>query len=227
MANIRANDNNEGWVYLNLLINMAQLHTLNVTPEFIKKAVNQLSVNFELSSDGQRIRWKGGVGGTSLSAEGRGTSVESAMSSRSGISLKSKAISTMHDPMDLVENDKVRQNCKDQNHQCFSHADISGLGYEPLFVQRFDSDDYVSYVESDNAELMDEGSESSTNLSDSRTRRDDGGTLIFYSNGLFCTDTNGKILVNYMADNPNTSVQVIRRSASENQPARAATPVSP
>ncbi|KIW89363.1 uncharacterized protein Z519_10217 [Cladophialophora bantiana CBS 173.52] len=56
-------DNAEGkeqpWLYLNLLVSMAQLHTLNVTPAFIRKAVKQLSTKFELSKDGHKIRWIG------------------------------------------------------------------------------------------------------------------------------------------------------------------------
>ena len=49
----------EGWVYLNLLSNMAQLHTLNVTPTFIRDAVSESSKRLELSEDGRKIRWKG------------------------------------------------------------------------------------------------------------------------------------------------------------------------
>ncbi|OAP65383.1 hypothetical protein AYL99_01355 [Fonsecaea erecta] len=47
------------WLYLNLLVSMAQLHTLNVTPAFVRKAVKQLSTKFELSKDGHKIRWIG------------------------------------------------------------------------------------------------------------------------------------------------------------------------
>ena len=47
------------WMYLNLLVSMAQLHTLNVTPAFVRKAVRQLSTQFELSKDGHKIRWIG------------------------------------------------------------------------------------------------------------------------------------------------------------------------
>ena len=49
------------WVYLNLLVNMAQLHTFNVTPEFIRKSVMDISTKLELSQDGRKIRWKGGA----------------------------------------------------------------------------------------------------------------------------------------------------------------------
>lgn len=59
----------DGWVYLNLLANMAQLHTVNVTPEFIRQAVSELSRKLELSEDGRKIRWKGGSRSTKLSSD--------------------------------------------------------------------------------------------------------------------------------------------------------------
>lgn len=65
----RHENETEGWVYLNLLMNMAQLHTLNVTPDFIKRAVSDMSERFELSPDGRKIRWKGGEDGTRLASD--------------------------------------------------------------------------------------------------------------------------------------------------------------
>lgn len=47
------------WIFLNLLVGMAQLHTLNVTPAFTRKALKTLSTRFEISEDEQKIRWKG------------------------------------------------------------------------------------------------------------------------------------------------------------------------
>jgi Frequency clock protein len=48
----------DGWLYLNLLISMAQLHTINVTPAFVRKSIAHLSTKFELSTDARKIRWK-------------------------------------------------------------------------------------------------------------------------------------------------------------------------
>lgn len=63
LSSPRFEDDVEGkdqpWLYLNLLVSMAQLHTLNVTPAFVRKALKQLSTKFELSKDGHRVRWKG------------------------------------------------------------------------------------------------------------------------------------------------------------------------
>lgn len=62
-------DTDDGWVFLNLLTSMAQLHTLNVTPEFIKTAVTNVSSRFELSSDSTKVRWLDGIEGTRLSSD--------------------------------------------------------------------------------------------------------------------------------------------------------------
>ena len=59
----------DGWVFFNLLFNMAQLHTFNVTPEFVRNAITEKSTKFELSSDGHQIRWLGGQEGSRLSSE--------------------------------------------------------------------------------------------------------------------------------------------------------------
>ena len=57
------------WVYLNLLVSMAQLHTINVTPSFVRQAIRKVSTRFELSSDGRRVRWCGGSEGTVFTNE--------------------------------------------------------------------------------------------------------------------------------------------------------------
>jgi hypothetical protein len=46
------------WFYLNVLANMAELHILNVTRDFIRKAVSELSGHYIISTDGQKVRWK-------------------------------------------------------------------------------------------------------------------------------------------------------------------------
>ena len=50
-----------GWVSCNLLINMAQLHTINVTPDFVRDAVLKFSKKFELSPDAKKMRWRSGT----------------------------------------------------------------------------------------------------------------------------------------------------------------------
>ena len=62
----------DGWVYLNLLCNLAQLHMLNATPNFIRLAVTEKSTKFQLSPDGRKIRWRGGTDGTKFSSDSSG-----------------------------------------------------------------------------------------------------------------------------------------------------------
>ena len=57
------------WVYLNLLANVAQLHTLNVTPKFVRQAIYDLSTKLILSDDGRKVRWRGNLKDTGLNPD--------------------------------------------------------------------------------------------------------------------------------------------------------------
>lgn len=57
----------DGWIYLNLVIGLAQLHTINVTVPFVKKAIATMSSRLELSPDGKMVRLKNAVDGTTNS----------------------------------------------------------------------------------------------------------------------------------------------------------------
>jgi hypothetical protein len=57
---MKAQPDGHGWIYLNVLTNMAQLHFANVTPMFIQKAITEYSKMLELSPGGRKVRWKGG-----------------------------------------------------------------------------------------------------------------------------------------------------------------------
>ncbi|KAL8937018.1 MAG: hypothetical protein Q9211_003899 [Gyalolechia sp. 1 TL-2023] len=47
------------WVYLNLVINLAQLHTLNITPDLVRSGVQAFSTKLVLSDNGSKVRWQG------------------------------------------------------------------------------------------------------------------------------------------------------------------------
>ncbi|KAJ0132435.1 Uncharacterized protein HZ326_24497 [Fusarium oxysporum f. sp. albedinis] len=49
----------EGWMYLSLLYNLAQLHLINVTSDFVRSSVSEGSNKLQLSPDGHKIRWRG------------------------------------------------------------------------------------------------------------------------------------------------------------------------
>ncbi|KAL3952718.1 hypothetical protein ACCO45_012661 [Purpureocillium lilacinum] len=47
------------WIHINLLSNLAQLHLINVTPNFVRSAILRHSTALRLSSDGRKVRWCG------------------------------------------------------------------------------------------------------------------------------------------------------------------------
>lgn len=53
------------WIFLNLVTNMAQLHSLSVSKAFVTKAIKTMSRNLELSPDGQMIRYRNGSSSSS------------------------------------------------------------------------------------------------------------------------------------------------------------------
>lgn len=94
-------EDGEGWVYLNLLTSMAQLHTINVTPNFVRKAVAEVSDRFELSRDGRKIRWRGGTEGTRMSSDVGSTSEQTGGNSEDdGSERNCKRRKLSHEPSD-------------------------------------------------------------------------------------------------------------------------------
>jgi len=55
---LTANSDSQGWIYLNLMIGLAQLHSYNVTTSFVREAIARYSKKFELSRDGRKVRWR-------------------------------------------------------------------------------------------------------------------------------------------------------------------------
>ena len=116
-----------GWVYLNLLASMAQLHTLNVTPEFIRHAIAEVSSRFELSTDGTKVKWQCGNGGNNPSS-GCDKSYETDIpESRNGITSIWKDASSGNAPNELGS-----QDCQEPNAALTSPTYLtsndSGLG---------------------------------------------------------------------------------------------------
>ncbi|KAJ4303736.1 hypothetical protein N0V90_002637 [Kalmusia sp. IMI 367209] len=190
-----------GWLYLNLLINMAQLHTFNVTPDFVKEAVTEYSSKFELSHDGRKIRWRGGhdatMSSTGSSSEYQGDSPHdtSAQSTSSLKYLKTGASGSTESSMDPERTAKrVAREQKEKEKNRFT--------YTPLFFHKEDSDDEAdSYGldvgSSSNSPLQAQqagdssGFGSSAMRSSSSKRRRNEGPMIFYSKAKFCTDLTG------------------------------------
>lgn len=191
-------DEGRGWVYLNILINMAQLHTINVTTEFVRKAVATRSSNFEVSSDGRKVRWKGGSPITRESSMAGGSS-------------------TGHIGLDTPEgqspNKRPKLSHRDSYRSQVSNTE-SKLLYTPMFCNR-SSTDGTDYTSEDEETMLMSGqapiagdssgmasSGMHTSATRTRKRQRDDGPVIFYQNARFCTDLSGDAGAQYNRNAP-------------------------
>ncbi|KAI1431242.1 frequency clock protein [Xylaria sp. CBS 124048] len=173
----------EGWVYLNLLGNLAQLHMLNVTSDFIRSAVSEKSAKFQLSPDGRKIRWRGGDEDTRFPTDS-----------------DSKPRDCLSEDTDGSNGNGQRKKHKGSqiNSGALDSDSSHSFHYKPLFVHHKSpfSDDSAS-MEDDSGLLNTHSEESylwtksgvSTALSKRKRRRD--GAIIYYSEAPFYTDLSG------------------------------------
>lgn len=181
-----------GYMYLNVLINMAQLHTLNVTPEFVKKSVEQYSNKLELSSDARKVRWKGGNDLTRTSSNGS----------------PDDNSNTSGQPSTRIEGRKkslLASASGDGSSESYSRSGMAKdpenkLAYVPLFYHQpndeddDDSDD-MSEWSSPEQEMATGNSSGLTSsgvrTSSSKKRQNNDGPIIFYNRVPFVTDLSG------------------------------------
>jgi hypothetical protein len=188
-----------GWIYLNLIINMAQLHTLNVTPEFVKDALLEYSNHLEISRDGRKIRWKGGRDVTKHSGESSSEHWSSASPNEHGSvsPFKRMQTGTSGTSSELPNDyDRARKLVRVQREQ-----EKNKFAYKPLFFHKEDSGDEEDYSfdaeSSANYSHKPQPAGNSSGFSSSimqsswsKPRRDDG-PMIFYTKAKFCTDLSG------------------------------------
>ncbi|KAK3400532.1 frequency clock protein [Sordaria brevicollis] len=180
----------EGWVYLNLLCNLAQLHMVNVTPSFIRQAVSEKSTKFQLSSDGRKIRWRGGTDGTKFSSD-----------SSEDKSQKSPLTEDTEDGSDKNGRRKRQKTRSDMGRFGPSRSPSDGFHYKPMFVHRHSSSVETSLEES--ASQASEEAVDESNLGNSkwdfsgsgttqqRRKRRYDGAIVYYTGAQFCTDLSG------------------------------------
>jgi hypothetical protein len=169
-----------GWIYLNVLTNMAQLHDINVTPDFVKKAIAEHSKKLEISHDGRKVRWKGGSSLTRTSSDG---SPDQGSDTSAGYRGKSESRNRGKQAVPGPTQDV--------------HEKHDKLAYIPLFSHREDS------TEDSSSDANMSGWSSppqedvpvtiATRPMPSRKRRGDNGPIIFYNNASFCTDLSGDV----------------------------------
>lgn len=192
-----------GWIYLNLVANMAQLHTLSVTTEFVKEAITEYSTKFELSHDGRKIRWRSGNGDVQINREdsaedrhGNGSSDDWRDTKNTGRKRAGPA------PTGNSESSRSRLRSARASIPFTKGHGRNELAYTPLFFQKTDIDEESSFsdnegsrVDSDDTE--DEAGDSSDLASSalrtpmSKKRHSNHGPMVFYKKARFYTDLSG------------------------------------
>jgi len=200
-------EDGHGWIYLNLLINMAQLHIIHVTPEFVRKAVTERSDHFEVSEDGRKVRWRGGSRITKTSSYG-------------GDSSRERTDDDVQSPRKRLKTSNgsgVRATSQRGNGASIRkpQPEFGRLMYTPLFSHRSMSEDSEAssstgeeYEDSPYTQQM--GGESSAMTSSGlptsapkKKKKHDNGPIIFYNNARFCTDLSGDTITHGSHGAPN------------------------
>lgn len=186
----------EGWVYLNLLCNLAQLHIVNVTPSFVRSSVNEISTKFQLSPDGRKIRWRGGNEGTRFSSDSSNESSARSPDSEDTDSGHRKRQKTGNSTGNTVQSGGSSKSRSKLGLQASMESD--SFHYKPLFVRNSSPNGQISPDEtlSSFGPIDDSnGDDSRWDLSGSgtsnRRKRRHDGAIIYYSGAPFCTDLSG------------------------------------
>lgn len=193
-----APDDGHGWLYLNLLINMAQLHTLNVTPEYVKDALHDYSSHLEISRDGRKIRWKGGLDVTKHSSDSSsGNSPYDNNEPTSPLRRLKTESSRDTDVSQLGPEQRARKLARAERER-----ERNKFAYTPMFFRKDESDEEEDLYEIDedsaNSPQPQQPAGNSSGIGSSaihsgpslQKRRDDG-PMIFYQKATFCTDLSG------------------------------------
>ncbi|KAG4437018.1 hypothetical protein IFR05_007522 [Cadophora sp. M221] len=200
----------DGWIYLNLLVSMAQLHIINVTPDFVREALSTVSEKFQVSQDGKKVRWRGGTQGTRMSSDDGASTV---------------ANQTPDDSDSLDEHNRKRRKVDarkfapvpvDTPDAETAHSNpVQSFHYKPLFHRAESSGGFMTADESES--LFDytarNGDRPDSTAADPRIWRgglnqesakekQDAGLLVYYSGAKFCTDLSGD------RDRASTALQV-------------------
>jgi len=191
----------DGWVYLNLLCSLAQLHILNVAPDFVRSAVSEKSTKFQLSPDGRKIRWRGGDEGTRFTSDGSGSASQRTQSSDDTDG--SNPVEQPSKSAPAEKGDVSRAKTANFRPQAADSDPSQNFHYKPLFVHNNSSsseepqsigDESGSSLghpaESQAGGFSRWGQSGISNGPSQRKRRRDGA-IIYYQGAPFCTDLSG------------------------------------
>ncbi|KAF1816151.1 hypothetical protein P152DRAFT_454395 [Eremomyces bilateralis CBS 781.70] len=183
-----------GWVYLNILTNMAQLHTISVTTDFVKNAISEYSQKLELSHDGCKARWRGGrdVTRTSSDASLEEKDELGGEDDNAGPPRKRAKVSV----------GTSGQSCRGSNGMQSTPDSKSNYkyAYQPLFFRREsseddeeDSDEFSPWSSPQHGQATGNSSGLTSSGVDNANRRRhrEDGPIIFYNKAPFFTDLSG------------------------------------
>lgn len=200
-----APEEGHGWIYINFLFNMAQLHTLHVTSDFAREAMTEVSKKLEVSPDGRKVRWRGGKSVTHSSGSGDITPNTGNSSNDLDGQSPRKRLKVAHG-----------NNSSRSNGQALGGASVRDShrhAYTPMFHHKSSMDGSDDSSSSEEEEDMNESSQrwdaigNSSGVTSSgvqastmlnvvgqkrkKANRDDG-PIIYYNNARFCTDLSGE-----------------------------------
>ncbi|ETS83982.1 hypothetical protein PFICI_05858 [Pestalotiopsis fici W106-1] len=221
----------EGWVYLNLLCSMAQLHMFNVTPAFIRSAVAEKSKQFQLSPDGRKMRWRGGGEGTRFSSDSSGSNSKHGGSSPDTDGSNENDQRKRQKSRPAGGDEAMTSEPSKFGHQASGSSDE--FHYKPMFAhhQTSSSDEQPSIDEESGSstgppEESHLGMNSRWNYSgvsrpSQRKRRRDGA-IIYYTGAPFCTDLSGDVgndsSYNTTSSEPSAAPELIRHGSGSSIP---------
>lgn len=188
----------EGWIHLNLLCNLAQLHILNVTPDYIRSAISERSAKFQLSRDGRKIRWRGGTEGTKFSSDSSG---DSSLRSPDTEATDGSNTHEQRKRQKTSGQTSARSN-KSQTKSGLQASESSGsFHYKPMFVHNHSSSvetsmdetgSQASYAGLENSNLNSRSiAVVSGSGSSPRKKRRRDGAVVYYTGAPFCLDLSG------------------------------------
>ncbi|KAL9003076.1 MAG: hypothetical protein Q9188_004029 [Gyalolechia gomerana] len=187
------------WVYLNLLINLAQLHTLNVTPELVRLGIQAISTKLVLSEDGSKVRWHGDFDRSVMSPDEPDDIATTHHAPTAAPLAQHESTIQLQKSHSLLQDHNIPGSRNERslervdNLQTFAAGQGAAkrLEYKPLFVHHRQHSQESSYESSDGSQhsgssLSDAKEASTLDIGDSTNAAN--GPLVFFDGGAFFLD---------------------------------------
>lgn len=200
---------NDDWIYINLLTSMAQLHTLNVTPSFVRQAILECSAHLELSEDGRKVRWRTGSEHVKSSldhenfdgSDGVRCKLPTTTRCVEDQNQNSVTESSIQGPQSVIVTDETRSVAASsgrikQAPRLEQRQKSLSSRYEPLFVHHQDSDDQeiIGHKDASSVPSTEVSSDDMYLRVDSygrnvaKVQKMPSGPIIFFNKASFCID---------------------------------------